>query len=76
LLLYSTVLSSWTDSQCFICFLGLCVCVCVHVCVCVCVLGYFNVSIIHWTTRSLTCICDLFACTFTQGTSVYSLGLL
>ena len=40
-------------------------------------LGYFSVSIIHrtptWTARSLTCICDLFACIYTHGTSVYSL---
>ena len=40
-------------------------------------LGYFNVSIIHrtltWTTGSLTCVCDLFACVDTRGTSVYSL---
>ena len=38
-----------------------------------CMLGYFYVSIIHWTTGSLTCACDLFACVYTQGTSVSSL---
>ena len=40
-------------------------------------LGYSAVSILHqtltWATRSLTCTCDLFACAYTQGTSVYSL---
>ena len=32
--------------------------------------GYFGVSIIHrtrtWTTGSLTCVCDLFACIYTS----------
>ena len=34
-------------------------------------LGYFGVSIIHrtliWTTGSLTCVCDIFACVYTRG---------
>ena len=42
-----------------------------------CLLGYFGVSIIHcartWTTGSLTCASDLFACRYTLGTLVYSL---
>ena len=42
-----------------------------------CTLGYLTVTMIHptlkWTTGSLTCVCDLFACVYTQGTSVYSL---
>ena len=40
-------------------------------------LGYLDISIIHrtltWTTGSLTCVCDLFACVYTRGTSIYSL---
>ena len=39
-------------------------------------LGYFGVSIIRrtrtWTTGSLTCVCGLFACVYTRGTSVFS----
>ena len=39
-------------------------------------LDYLGVSTIHcpltWTTGSLTCVCDLFACVYTRGTSVYS----
>ena len=40
--------------------------------------GYFGVSVIHqtlrWTTGSLTWVCDLFACVYTQsqGTLVYN----
>ena len=29
--------------------------------------------ILTWTTGSLTCVCDLFACVYRQGTSDYSL---
>ena len=40
-------------------------------------LGYFGVSIVHrtltWTTGSLTCVRDLFACVYTRGTSIDSL---
>ena len=40
-------------------------------------LGYFGDSIIHhtltWITESLTCVCGLFACVYTWGTSVHSL---
>ena len=40
-------------------------------------LGYFAVPIIPltltWTTGSITCLCDIFACVYTRGTSVYSL---
>ena len=40
-------------------------------------LGYLGVYILHrtltWTTGSLTCVCDLFACVYNRGTSVYSL---
>ena len=39
--------------------------------------GFFVVSIVHrtltWTTGSLTCVCDLFACVCTLGTSVSGL---
>ena len=42
-----------------------------------CMLGYFGVPIVHltltWTTGSLTCVGDLFACVYARGTSVYSL---
>ena len=42
-----------------------------------CLLGYFDVAIIHrtltWTTGSLTCVCGLYACAYTLGTSVNSL---
>ena len=37
----------------------------------------FSCSIIHqtltWTASSFMCVCDLFACVYTWGTSVYSL---
>ena len=36
----------------------------------------FTLSIIHrtltWTSRSLTCVCDLIACVYKRGISVYS----
>ena len=44
-----------------------------------CMQGYFSVSKTHetltWTPGSLMCVCDLFACISTWGTSVYSLIL-
>ena len=40
-------------------------------------LGYFGVSTtrrtLTWTTWSLTCVCVIFACVYSRGTSVYSL---
>ena len=44
----------------------MCVCVCVWVCVCVCVCVCVETfrRTLTWTTGSLTCICDLFACVF------------
>ena len=40
-------------------------------------LGYFVVSIVHqtltWTTGSLTCVCDMFACVYTWGTLFFGL---
>ena len=42
-----------------------------------CMLGYFDVFITHqtltWTTGSLMCTCDLFACVYTWETLVYNL---
>ena len=43
-------------------------------------LNCFVVSIVHqtltWSTGSLTCVCDLFACVYTWGTSVYNNSLI
>jgi len=42
-----------------------------------CMLDYLSVSRIQgtltWITGSLICVCDLFACVYTQGASIYSL---
>ena len=46
-----------------VCVWHACVCLCACMCTCACVLGF------HWTTRSLTCVCDLFACVYTCWTS-------
>ena len=50
-----------------------------HYCHFQCMLNYFLVSIVHRTltvtTGSLTCICALFACAYTWGTSVYNYTL-
>ena len=56
-----------------VCVWCVCVCVCmhayVHMCVCVC----HNPQVCDRDYIFLVCICDLFACVWTQGTLVYSL---